>query len=112
MSFAYEPGRAKSNLADEFATCAAYYMLASQGHDTLKNNDSLNRAIELSLHMSRGLSNDKVTLARLELSLKEMTKEIDFSWYNMSILINKYADFCKNLLEKPEHRLMYWLNKN
>ena len=44
-------------------------------------------------------------LARTEIDLKEMNADIDNDCINVAVLLNKYADFCKDLLEHSSDRL-------
>ena len=39
----------------------------------------------------------------------EMGEASEFDAINIRILTNKYGEFCKALVEKPEDRLSYWL---
>ena len=42
---------------------------------------------------------------------KKMSQEIGGDGLNISILINKHGEFCKGLVEDPEARLSYWIQK-
>jgi len=55
-------------------------------------------------NMAVELSNEEVIKAHIEL-IKEMKEDMKHNWSNAAILINKYAFFCKDLMEKPEDRL-------
>ena len=110
-ALAYDRERVETNLASDYAECAAYYMFMSNSDEKLKNDPGLKRAAELSYELAVGLSNIKVTNARIELSTNKMMKEIDYSLSNGAILINKYGEFCEEILENPEERMKYWFNK-
>ena len=107
----YDLEQATANLASDLSECAAYYILISQGHESLKNDPELNRAGEIAFNTAVELSNVKVTQARMELAGKDMLEEIDNNYSNSAILINKYGEFCKQLLENPDERIEYWLKK-
>ena len=40
-----------------------------------------------------------------------MFKSINNDFTNMSVLFLKYGKLCKNLIDKPEIRSQYWINK-
>jgi hypothetical protein len=110
----YDKERAKANLADDFATCATYYLTMAEGAKTAKKAD-VSKAMEhmgtLAMSLAIELSNEKVTSARMELTVQEMAHETDHNWSNSAILINKYGQLCKHLIEKPTDRLQYWLER-
>lgn len=112
---AYEPERAKSNLASDFAECIAYYTISAEG---LRRSgaeasliDAAEKAASVAFELGADLSNLDVTGARAELALKEQTELMRHDYSNFAILINKYGEFCKQLLDHPEDRLKYWLAK-
>lgn len=112
---AYEPDRAKSNLASDFAECIAYYTISAEG---LRRSgaeafliDAAEKAASIAFDFGVELSNVEVTGARVELAVKEQTELMHHDYSNFAILINKYGEFCEQLLEHPEDRLQYWLAK-
>lgn len=108
----YEPERARNNLAHDFAECAAYYQLMGEQpriDDAAKKNFS---DVSASLmQLSVGLTSLKLAYARFEMALKTLTREMDNNWGNLSIVLNKYAYPCKDMVENPQARLQYWLDK-
>ena len=93
------------NIATEYAECAAYFAVlqgafASSGKPTesAKFKAASDKAAEFSLISARQSRSEdmatKVTLARFEMSLKEMQKTIDNNYSNISLLMNKYSDSC------------------
>jgi len=112
ISYALDSNEAKSNLASEFATCTAYYSLMEHAMERRQENgEQFEQAGYLSYVLATELSNEEVTKARMELDVKEMMKEINNDWSNGAILINKYAEHCKNIIENTETRMQYWLEK-
>jgi hypothetical protein len=83
------------------------YQFESQNMDA----SSFKQSGEFAYMLAAKASNDKVTQARIELDVKAMMKEIDNNWSNGAILINKYGESCKEIIENPEGRLEYWLSK-
>lgn len=109
---AYKPDEAKSNLASEFSTCSAYYSLMSHAlKRENKDSTTFDQSGYLAYSLASKLSNENTTKARMELDMKQMMKEINSDWSNGAILINKYAEHCKNIIENSEARMQYWLDK-
>ena len=103
---------AKQNLASEFSKCWAYYSLMSHAFKRKQeNSEQLNKAAYLSYSLANELSNEEVNKARFEIDVKLMMKEINNDWSNGAILINKYAEHCKNIIKNTETRMQYWLDK-
>lgn len=111
-SFALDKEAAISNLASELSECTAYYLLLS-GQLEKQNKDSsdIKKSGGYAYSLAEMISNKKVTKARIELHAKVMLKEIENNWSNGAILIHKYGESCKEILESPENRIEYWLSK-
>ena len=109
---AYDSERAKNNFAHDLAQCAAYYMLVSKAPslDESTSKKLWDSGMSLSV-FSAQLTSEKLALARVDLEMITMQREMENTWDNTSIINNKYGYFCKDLAEKPESRLQYWLNK-
>jgi len=111
-AYSYDADRAQSNLASDFAECAAYYAMSVEGlrragADTTKAEEAIAAAYDLAVKFS----NHEVTQARINLSIDEQKKLMNHDFSNIAILIDKYGKFCKELLEKPGNRLQFWLDK-
>ena len=110
--YAYEADRAISNLASDYATCSAYYSLMAYGSENNKDaRSNFNKVAQYAFFAASKLSNKRVTESRIELDIKAMMKEIDYSFSNGAILINKYGEYCKGIIDNPKARLQYWLDK-
>ncbi len=109
---AYDPERARDNLAHEAAECSAYFMLVSALPGVNEATSRRSREVfdEL-LKLSVALSNEKLTKARFELAQKGMFLELDGKGSNISIISNKYGYPCTNLARDPEARIKYWMEK-
>lgn len=96
-----------SELADEFSVCSAYYTLLSEG---TKNNPEFKKQTtdlgEYAFLFSSKLSSNDVALARVELDMKIMMREMNNSMLDASIIINKYGEKCALLLKEPEKKLL------
>jgi hypothetical protein len=108
----YEPERARENLASEAAECSAYFMLISglPGVDAPISGKAREAFSEL-LKISVALSSEKLTKARLELASEGLFRDLDGKGSNIAIVNNKYGYRCADLLNNPESRLKYWLEK-
>lgn len=102
----------ESDLASEFSVCSAYYGVLSQG---VKNDPDAKKRFQdmsvYSMELSVNFSNMDVALARVEIDAKQMMKEMNNHYSNGAIIINKYGDKCKTLLESPEKRINEMMQK-
>ncbi len=100
-----------NNVADEYTQCGSYFAIIADA--AMKNGDtqleenykkSSTQALELAMVAAKvGRSQEmaqKVTLARLDMSLLEMTKLIENDYSNISLLLSKYASRCLDMMEK------------
>jgi hypothetical protein len=114
-ALAYDAQRAKVNLAQEYAECAAYFLIAAEGVRKLNSADPLiarlHAAESEALQRSINLSNEKVTGARVHLAIDDLKRQMDYSYSNMAILNAKYGNTCKTGLTNPKARIKYWLEK-
>ena len=110
----YDQERANVNLASDYATCSAFYIIASEGLRRTGNDNTAEQSMQASgraYEYAVQLSNQKVTQSRIILSVEELRREMDHDFSNFSILINKYGELCKEILQSPENRMKYWLEK-
>ena len=109
-----------NNLSLEYTECQHYYLIASEA---VKTNDPDTNMIKNFLQSSK-LSSElafmygqeagmtvEAMLARAEILVKEMLKPLNNNYANISILLNKYGEKCKSMIETPEVRNQYWINK-
>ena len=107
-----------SNMIDEHANCYVFYKISEEGlnRDTTKPKvnyvsitDSLiNKMLILGKHSS---IKEETILAKIELSMKDLKNQMGGDFKNYSIILNKYGQFCKDLVEKPENRMKYWADR-
>jgi hypothetical protein len=112
--YGYDEERATANLANDFAECTAYYIIAAEAlrrsgkevmaHEALEASD---RAYIYAIKFS----SPKAAAARVRSAFDEQRKEMGHDFSSVSILILKYGDMCKDALESPEKRLEFWLKK-
>lgn len=111
-----------NNVSEEYVISAAYYMIACEGvrrSGDLKTagriEEARDKALDYALIAAKqGRTEEmaqKVTLARLELNLKSMKGEIDNDISNISILLNKCAARCKEIMQDPDKVMDEWMGK-
>ena len=104
--------RAQANLASDYASCAAFYMVTTQVlRDNSKNATGAEAAARNALDMAVKLSNRKVTSARVDMVTQMMMADMNNDWSNWAVVLNKYGPTCREITENPIQRLEYWLNK-
>lgn len=110
--FAYTYDRALANLSDEFTECACFYSISAGALESVESDPKkLKEAVEKSIEFAVLASNVKVTESRLVLHCDEMSNLIDKNYSNISILLVKHAETCKEMVAKPFDRLKYWIEK-
>jgi hypothetical protein len=110
-----------NNLQEDFTTCYSYYKIAGEGisrgreldQETI---DGLNRSAEIALESAYLIGQQlnmktEAMSARVKMAFKTMQKEMGSDFINFSIILDKYAYYCKDVIEKPEQRIKYWENK-
>jgi len=76
--------------------------------DEMKKNTEKSRDLALDrLHEAGKLAglSEKATLARVDLAMKSVMDDTDKNCVNISVILNKYGEFCKALLENPSRKL-------
>ena len=110
-----------NNLQEDFTTCYSYFKIAEEGIARGSNADKdtiagLKRSADISLE-SAYLVGEQLNMkteamtARVKMSFQKMQKEMGSDFINFSIILEKYAYYCKEVIEKPEVRMQYWENK-
>lgn len=107
-----------SNLIDEHATCYVFYQTTEEGlnRDTTKpkvnyKNITDSLIYKMFLLAKQSAIKEETITAKIELTLKDFKKQMDGDFKNYSIVLNKYGQFCKDLVEKPENRMKYWADR-
>lgn len=104
------------NLNEDFIACGSYWNVMSLGaqraNDQKKAEQFLNvsskyfkEAFEIAKLI--GMSEQAVKSAA-KLHIKDIGSDMSNDFSNVSIIIEKYGRFCKNLLENPDQRIEYW----
>ena len=110
-----------NNLQEDFTTCYSYFKIAEEGISRGSNADKktivgLKKSADISLE-SAYLVGEQLNMkteamtARVKMSFQKMQKEMGSDFINFSIILEKYAYYCKEVIEKPEVRMQYWEKK-
>ena len=110
-----------NNLQEDFTTCYSYYKIAGEGisrgreldQDTI---EGLNRSADIALQSAYLIGQQlnmktEAMSARVEMAFQKMSDEMGSDFINFSVILNKYAYYCKDVIEKPEQRMQYWESK-
>jgi hypothetical protein len=109
-----------SNVIDDMLSCQSYYTIAADSMEKYgdkKNAEVIKEYSQKLSFMSFYLADsiklkDETLSAKLDLTFKEQFESIDFDYSNISILIQKYADNCKEWYEDDFiSRMHYWYDK-
>jgi len=104
---------ALNEASSEAAQCHAYYAVSQKcaedsGQTALSAQlqDAIDSSSKIQFLTGRaaGMS-DQALLASLQLTLEAANSSIGNSCVNVSVLIVKYADHCKRLIENPQSRI-------
>ena len=109
-----------NNLSFEHIECQHYLIIASEA---LRTNDGDPKIIENYVNNAKLVGNvafqygfksgmsTEAMLARAKMISDRMLKSLDNNFSNIAVIQLKYSQFCTNLIEKPEIRNQYWINK-
>jgi hypothetical protein len=107
-----------SNLIDEHANCYVFYKISEEGlnRDTTKpkvNYANITDSLvnKMSILGKQSSIKQETILAKIELSMKDLKNQMGGDFKNYSIILNKYGQFCKDLVEKPENRMKHWADR-
>jgi hypothetical protein len=107
-----------SNMIDEHANCYVFYKISEEGlnRDTTKpkvNYANITDSLinKMSILGKQSSIKQETILAKIELSMKDLKNQMGGDFKNYSIILNKYGQFCKDLVEKPENRMKHWADR-
>ena len=108
-----------NNFHHEMVKCLTYYIIGIQA---LKASDDEKEAAErqkvldalnvriLTVGKLLGMK-DETAPARMRMAARKQAQEMDNDFINFSILIDKYGEPCKTVVEDPDSRIEYWMTK-
>jgi hypothetical protein len=110
---------AKSNVAFEFAECGNYYMITRgaleaslpPGKTREKAIEDSEKLAETAYSVSAKLTDPEIALARIKLSMENMKRKMKGSFEYYSVIAAEYTFSCKDLMEAPNKRFQFWIDK-
>ena len=105
------------NMQKDYITCYSFYKIGaeyvrkSNGDNTII--DGIEKSSDTSLKLAyetgeiMGMTADKMS-SKVESEIKNQLDLIDNNFNNASILLEKYAQTCKNLIENKKQRISFW----
>lgn len=112
-SFAADRNDVLNELSSQYTQCHAYYQIFREcAKDQLdeKSSKDFEDAAEMASRLSieaglmAGVKGDAL-LARTEMVMKSFMDEMNKSCKNISLLLNRYAESCKSLMQDPKAHL-------
>ena len=118
-----EEKRAKyvlSNMQQDYITCYSFYKIGAE-YVRKSNGDidaikGIEKSSDTSLKLTyetgeiMGMTSDEMSL-KVKSEMKKQLDLIDNNFNNASILLKKYSQICKNLIENKEQRISFWEKK-
>lgn len=108
-----------NNLQHDYVTCAAFFGLtvAAVGTQDSKTAEAYEKAMNQAIVMATELAelvpmSKDATQARLELSVEQMTDQINGNFNNVSILTNEHLATCEMVMSNTEARIAYWIDRS
>ncbi len=114
-----DPLNVFNSMAHEMVECAAYFAVVSVALENSNDPESAKEyegfrdmALERAAVVTEqaGLKLETVA-ARFEMAVKDMTARIDKNTSNISILMTDYHDLCIKVMNEPEKRGQYWIER-
>ena len=110
---------ARDGVAAELSQCAAYYALVAAkieasefpGANRNKGVAQAKQASQIAIGMAAQLSSADVAAARMEVARQTMEREMKNDWGKFSLIAVRYMRSCKDIVERPDERLVYWLKE-
>jgi len=108
------------NMQQDYITCYAFYKIGAEYVRKSKGKPSIIEGIEKSSDTSLRLAHETgeiIGMTSAEMSSKvkaEMQNQLDLidnDFNNASVLLEKYAQTCKNLIENKKERISFWEKK-
>jgi hypothetical protein len=109
-----------ANFIDDTIKCTSYYSILGNMETNspdwaalAEKHISLAEAMGMTaLTLSESIKmSSKVVLAKLQSYTEEMGKTIQNDAINVSLLLEKYGEDCRLLVENPTARLNYWMDQ-
>ena len=105
------------NIQKDYVNCYSFYKVAAESFKKAGKDKSLIDNLEKSADAALKYNYDLGEIMGLnpevmaQMTKDEVDKFVDLANKDFSSLANKYGLICKNLIEKPEQRTIFWENK-
>ena len=106
-----------SNMQQDYITCYSFYKIGAEYIRKSNGEESIIKGVEKSSDISlklvhetgelMSMTTEKMSL-KVELGIKKQLDLIDNDFNKASILLEKYAQQCKNIIENKEQRISFW----
>jgi len=106
--------QAQQHVAKDMAICASYFFMGSEAAKRNKDVElekSSKRTADVALAQAIRLSDKAYATKQLEIAIGDHQRIMNNNILNVSILVRKYKDMCKQTLTDPDSRLKFWMNK-
>ena len=105
------------NIQKDYVNCYSFYKVAAESFKKAGKDKALIDNLEKSADAALKYNYDLGEIMGLnpevmaQMTKDEVDKFVDLANKDFSSLANKYGLICKNLIEKPEQRTIFWENK-
>ena len=105
------------NMQQDYTVCYVFYKIGTQSVKNTNQNSDLVKGIEASSNISLKLAFETGEL--MNMTIEEMKEKVNLEIKkqliiirnddsNYLILLNKYAQLCKNIIQDKKKRIAYW----
>lgn len=105
---------AEEKFSLELADCAAYYQIATETISSMNApqmkavGDRLKASGEQAVEIAKKYDSEVNVVKRIKQAKEKQIASLNGS-SNLGLLMGKYKDSCKRILEEPSKRLDYWV---
>ena len=109
-----------SNMQQDYITCYSFYKIGAEYIRKSNGKQYIIKGVENSSDTSLKLVHEtgelmgmtlKEMSSKVKNEMKKQLDQIDNDFNNSSILLDKYASQCKNLIENKKQRISFWEKK-
>tara|TARA_B110000438_G_scaffold240231_1_gene238837 strand:+ start:85 stop:528 length:444 start_codon:yes stop_codon:yes gene_type:complete len=108
------------NMQQDYISCYSFYKIGSEYVKKSNGDKSIIKGIEESSNLClklayetgemMGMDDDEMS-SKVESEMKKQIVLIDNNFNNATLLLEKYAQTCKNLIENKKQRISFWEKK-
>jgi len=109
------------NMQQDYITCYSFYKIGTEYVRKTNGESTIIKGIEKSSDNSlrlahetgeiMGMANDEMS-TKVKSEMKNQLNLIGSDFDNASVLLEKYAQTCKNLIENKKERISFWEKKS